>query len=377
MRIAQVTATFPPNFSGTGMVCFQNAVGLAELGHKVSVFTYIKQKSNLKYPDSIQVHHLPSLFSIGNAPFLPDLVKLRDFDIIHLHHPFIFGSEKVCIASRWRKIPYIVTHHNDLISNGVRGKLFALYSLLCTPLVFSGARRCAVVSRDHALHGTLASLFRKYSHKTVEIHNGVDVNLFKPDLNGGKIRWKCGISENDKVLLFVGVLDSAHHYRRVDLLIKSIKQINQDKLHLLIVGTGDRETYYRNLVSSLNLDSKVHFLGRVQNSELPLVYAASDVVVLPSHIQEAFPLVLLEAMACGKPIIASDLPGVRTMIDCENGLLVQPGDLNDLTRKIENILWFPEVLKHMGMKGRAKVEKEYSWPVINDLLENLYHQILT
>ncbi len=79
MRIAHVTATFPPYYAGTGLVCYHQAEGLARLGHQVAVFTAACSSGDSPHPEGVSVHRLPALFRIGNAPFLPGLLGLRDF----------------------------------------------------------------------------------------------------------------------------------------------------------------------------------------------------------------------------------------------------------------------------------------------------------
>lgn len=377
MHIAHVTATFPPNYSGTGMVCYYNALGLARLGHQVSVFTAAQSPGKFTYPKEITVHRLPIIFRIGNAPLLPNLFSIDGFDLIHIHHPFIFGAEMIRVISRLRNVPYILTHHNDLRDNGVKGKIFDIYSSFSTPLVFSGAAKCAVVSLDHATHSRHRNYVINNPAKFVEIPNGVDTKIFSPDVDGKKIRTEIGIRDDAIVLLFIGVLDLAHHYRRVDLLINSLKKLNDKSVHLIVVGDGKEAINYRELVNNLGLTSQVHFLGKIPHYELPPVYAAADIFILPSVIQEAFPLVVLEAMASGKPAIVSNLPGVRSMIDDgENGYLVQPGNLQDLVNKIQLLLASPDKRREFGACGRSKVNKQYTWEAIVLQLEKLYMKAL-
>ena len=377
MRIAHVTATFPPHYTGTGMVCYYNALGLARLGHQVTVFTAANPPGNFTYPKEITVHRLPILFRIGNAPLLPDLLRIIGFDLIHLHHPFIFGAEMIWTNSRLRNTPYIITHHNDLKDNGIKGKVFSWYSSVSTPMVFNGAAKCAVVSLDHATHSRYRNHIFNNRSKYVEIHNGVDTGMFSPEVDGKNIRVENGIRDDAFVLLFIGALDLAHHYRRVDLLINSLKELDDKSVHLIVVGDGEQANIYREMAANLSLSPQIHFLGKVPHHELPPVYAAADIFILPSVIQEAFPLVVLEAMACGKPVIVSNLPGVRSMInDGENGYLVQPGNLQDLVKKINILLTSSEKRRDFATCGRLKVNKHYTWEVIVLQLENLYKRTL-
>jgi glycosyltransferase involved in cell wall biosynthesis len=378
MRIAHVTATFPPHYTGTGMVCYYNALGLARLGHEVTVFTADYPSGDYAYPEEVTVRRLPAMFRIGNAPLLFGLLGLKEFDIIHLHHPFIFGAELIWAVSQVRKIPYVITHHNDLIGYGLRRYLFDTYSAISPRLVFDKASKLVVVSRDHAALSRLALLFRKRWSDIVEVPNCVDTELFQPGLNGIVVRRQYNISDDDLVILFVGPLDWAHHYRRVDLLLEAVRVVQKLDLHVLVAGDGDRATWYRNLAGELGIDSQVHFLGKVSHQDLPQVYAAADIVVLPSQLQESFGLVLIEAMACGKPVIASNLPGVRSVVnDGEDGLLVRTEDVDDLVEKMQMLLGDAYRRCEMGTRGRKKVEEKYAWSKSIPLLVQVYEEVLT
>jgi len=378
MRIAHVSATFPPHYTGTGIVCYHNALGAARQGHPITVFSAKWPLEGHRDPPELTVVRLPALLRIGNAPLLPGLLALKDFDVIHLHHPFIFGAEAVWAASRLHGVPYVVTHHNDLIGPGLRRSLFATYSALSSRIVFGGARRIVVVSRDHALSCNLAPLFERRQDRVVEIPNGVDTQLFQPQLDGQPLRQRYGLAPSATVLLFVSPLDRAHHYRRLDLLMEAVRRLHRPALHLLVVGDGDQAAHYRALAERLGLGNRVHFLGKVAQTDLPSIYAAADIVVLPSHLQESFGLVLIEAMACGKPVIASSLPGVRAVVrDGEDGLLVRAGDVDELAEKICYLVDDRQLRCEMGWRGRAKVEAEYAWHRVIPRLMQLYEAALS
>lgn len=375
MKIAHVISTFPPYYSGTGMVCYYNALELARLGHQVTVFTAAHPPGQFTYPNEFEVRRLPVVFRIGNAPLLPGLLGIKDFDVIHLHHPFIFGAELVVAAARARGIPFVLTHHNDLIGDGLRPYLFDSYSAISNPLVLNSARKLIVVSLDHARNSRLAPYFQRRNGDVVEVPNGVDTTLFRPGIDGAPVRQARGIGADEFVLLFVGALDRAHHFRRVDLLIEAVRELGSVKVHLILVGDGDRAEDYRRLAAEIGVDKRVHFLGKIGHDQLPGVYAAADVVVLPSHIQESFGMILIEAMACGKPVVASDLPGVRTVVDDGvDGLLVRPGCLEDLAEKLARLLSDPTIRAQMGRRGRAKVEALYSWQAVVPRLAGIYRE---
>lgn len=384
MRIAHITATFPPYYSGTGMVCYHNALGLARLGHRVTVFTAAmgpRQSTGggtaCADPPGVEVRRLPALFRVGNAPLLPGLACLTGFDIVHLHHPFIFGAEMIGGNSRLRGIPYVLTHHNDLIGYGVRRYLFDAYSAVVTPWVLRGARRLIVVSADHARSSRLAPLFRRRWADVVEIPNGVDADRFRPGWDGRPVRRHYGIPDDARVILFVGALDRAHHFKGVGLLLRAVSRLNRHTTWLMIVGDGDLKEHFISLAGELGVSERACFVGAIPHEDLPPYYAAADVVALPSFPPESFGMVLIEAMACGKPVVAHDIPGVRSVIrDGEDGLLVPPGDVAGLAEKLQSLLDDPRRRWEMGRQGRSRVEEKYAWPNIIPLLVRVYEEVL-
>jgi glycosyltransferase involved in cell wall biosynthesis len=132
---------------------------------------------------------------------------------------------------------------------------------------------------------------------------------------------------------------------------------------LFLVGDGDLRPQYEELARELGLGDKVKFLGRVNDEEKERLYRNCIFFVLPSiNSGEAFGLVLTEAMAAGKAVIASNLPGVRTV--CQNGingLLVEPGDANDLVEKMGGVLENDEMRRKFGEAGRKMVEEKFNW----------------
>src|ERR1041385_2990301 len=143
IRIAHITATFPPYYGGAGTVCYYNARELARFGHEVHVFTRaIDNAPAYELLDGFSVHRLPALLRIGNMPILPGLpLALRGFDLLHLHYPFIIGAEMVRLAAIFTRTPLIVSFHNDLIGEGARATLFKLYQSLSARLLIQSTTR--------------------------------------------------------------------------------------------------------------------------------------------------------------------------------------------------------------------------------------------
>ena len=378
MRIAHITATFPPYFSGTGYVCYYNALELAKRGHHVTVFTSDNHFNSYLNPSEIKVNRLSYLFRFGNAPFLPGLYNVKDFDIIHLHHPFIFGSEMIWMISKFRNIPFVITHHNDLIGTGLRKYLFNFYSFISHNFIVGGAKKVIAVSSDHIKYSCLRPILINRLSDVVEVPNGVDINIFHPGVDGSIMRSQLGLSEEEKVILFVGALDRAHYFKSVDYLLEVFSKLETPGTVLVIVGDGELRAHYMDYAEQLGVSRRTYFIGRVPTHEqLPSYYAMSDFVVLPSKPPESFGMVLIEAMACARPVIAHDIPGVRDVVaNGIDGFLVSPGDTPDLIAKIQMLLDDSSARRNMGVQGRAKVEKKYSWGRIAELLEDVYTSVL-
>ena len=386
MRIAHISSTFPPYRGGTGTVCYHNALEVARLGHEVHVFTanygVIKSTDTDADPPGVTVHRLRSLVRVGNAPLLPGLLRVGRFDVLHLHYPFIFGAELISFRSLIGRIPTVITYHQDVILGGVTGRGILIHEALFGKAMLRRARRLLFTSMDYARASRVKSLVEKMgsaegTDRVGEMPNGVDPTLFNPQIDAGFLRDRYGLNSTDLVTLFVGGLDKAHYFKGVPVLLQAMTRIPDPQAKLLIVGDGDLRPTFQTQVIELGLSGRVIFCGRVPQDELPAHYALSDLLVLPSvTMGEAFGIVLLEAMACAKPAIATNLPGVRTVvIDGENGLIVPPNDVEKLADALRSLLSDPERRRRMGENGRAKVEARYSWERIGRALVEVYEAV--
>jgi hypothetical protein len=129
------------------------AKGQAERGHQVEVFT-APAEGDPPDPGAAIVHRVDPLLAIGNAPLIPSLAAIDGFDVVHLHYPFIFGSELTLLGrvrrGRRRREALLVHYKNRLVAHGARGGLFAAYEHTVSPLLVRAADRICVVSDDHA-----------------------------------------------------------------------------------------------------------------------------------------------------------------------------------------------------------------------------------
>ncbi len=381
MKIAHVVCTFPPYKGGIGNSAFCFAKALVKLGHEVSVFTPYYPNSDFENillteeTRKIKVFRLKPWLKYGNGAFLPQLLwKLNGFDIVHLHYPF-YGSAEIVLLRKifaGKKMKLIVHYHMDSTAAGLKGFIFKLYNIFILPLIVRLARVITCASLDYVGHSVLDSYYKKNKVKFRQTLFGVDLEQFVTYHDHRNEKNK------EKIVLFVGSLDKAHYFKGLENLLKAIRLLKKDfadGIKLNIVGEGGMKQYYKNLSKSLGIEKQVNFKEGVGDSKLVSYYNYCDVAVLPSINQgEAFGLVILEAMACAKPVVASNLPGVRSVFkNGRHGLLAKPNDADDLAKKLKIILSDKKLAKKMGEKGKKFVESKYSWEKIGKKLDVIYH----
>ncbi len=179
-------------------------------------------------------------------------------------------------------------------------------------------------------------------------------------------------------LVFCGRLNGSRDpVKRVDLLLKAMPQVlERHSLELNILGTGSRSNEYAKLARVCGIEEQVHFLGHVDHGMLPKYYAAADLFVLPSRM-ESFGLVLVEAMACGLPVVATRVGGIPEVVEeGVTGLLVAPDDSRALAEAINSLLDDPQRMRSMGAKGRQKVMEHFTWDKVAQRMVGYFREIL-
>jgi glycosyltransferase involved in cell wall biosynthesis len=174
----------------------------------------------------------------------------------------------------------------------------------------------------------------------------------------------------------VGALDRAHYFKGLPVLLKAIASLKD--WHLGIVGDGDCRRMYEQSVKRSPARDRIHFWGGLDREALRERYRAATVTVLPSTAMgEAFGLVLLESMACGTPVMASDLPGVRSVIpDILPWGLVARGNPDALARELNRVKSEPRP-PELRTRLRGWVMARYTWDRVADLLERQYDRALS
>ncbi|MCD6471338.1 glycosyltransferase family 4 protein [bacterium] len=393
MKIVQIVCRFLPYTSGIGNVCLNESRELVKLGHDIVVFTPRYKKENI-IENKFLVRYFRPILKYGNAAFIPQIIsQLKNFDIIYLHWPFIGATEIILLWKIFKKFlsgirpagrhesTLIVRYHMDLIGQGITGFFFKIYSFIFLPLLIKYSNKIIVSTFDYLRHSQIKRYFKKYPNKFIEIPFGVDLVKFSPKQKNKNLLRKYKIDPDNQIILFVGGLDRAHYFKGVNILLKAIAKLKSaiSDFKLLIIGNGNLRPFYEKIAKDLRVGDRVVFVGRIPDQSLPDFYNLANIFILPSTTKsEAFGLVLLEAMACAKPIIVSNLPGPRTLVKKNiNGLLVKPGDVGDLMEKLKFLLENKKIAKEWGINSRKLVEEKYNWSVIGQKIEEVYKKVLT
>ncbi len=213
---------------------------------------------------------------------------------------------------------------------------------------------------------------------------GTDVDNFQP-LSKTEARQKLGLDRDERIVLYVGRFDPR---KGIETLVRACERLTHQpespKFRLVIVGgsdpaaaDGNERARIEGIVNSLGLNAIADFVGMVGHDRLPMYYTAADVCVVPSHY-EPFGLVAIEAMACGTPVIASNVGGLKfTVIPEETGLLVPAQDVDGFASAIGRILTDDTVwAQKIGDLAAARVREHFSWSGVAAQLSDLYRRLL-
>lgn len=265
-----------------------------------------------------------SLFSHRNSKKVAKRI-MRDWnpDIIHMHSPLSGGLLGVKIKRVYNK-PLLVTVHGEDIT------LHSKKALSKHLIKFTLRNSDAIVCVSEFLKKKINSMGIK-KNKFFISPMGAPLDKFKL-IGTNKVRRTLNLPNNKKIILFVGHLITR---KGVEYLIRAVKRVLKKDKNILccIIGKGHLEEYLKKLTSDLGLNDYIRFLGVKTNKEVIPYMNACDLLVLPS-LNEGLPVVLCEALACGKPVVATRVAGTPELVNNDVGYLVKPKDVNDLTEKI-------------------------------------------
>jgi glycosyltransferase involved in cell wall biosynthesis len=357
------------NQGGIDIVTRDLVFQLKKNGHIIDIFTvYPKYPSHIINDNGVTVHYIFGTF----IPFIKHLffifhaaiaIKKLKVDIIHVQTISILnGGIAAYLCKKLFDIPYVIWGHGSDVF------LRAPISNYLDRILVHGAN--SVVAVSPAMKNKMQSLFKV---DAVVIPNGINPNRYNL-LSKSNAQAIFHIHESDFILLFIGRL---HPVKRVGILIDAMINIHpkNTKIKLHIIGDGPQKKEL--LLKSQQLVQKdiIIFHGEVPHSKIPEYLNAADIFVLPS-ISEGFPIVLIEGMASGLPIVATYIPGITNIIcNNRNGLLVPPDDPHALESAILYLFDHPEIRIFISDNNINDVKK-FRWKQVLQDIEDLYDQII-
>ena len=367
MRIAIIVPGFPPgSIAGTQIAAHAMATKLSHRGHEVHVITHRDRGLPAKSTDEgFSVHRL----RLREVPFLGIIVfwlrvlfLLRRIDAEVVHAQGTYSGIPGLLAKKFLGKPCVVwAQGSDIYRPTFSTKRLSKPVLSNTDVVIA-------LTEDMKRH-----IQRICQREVVVIPNGIDLNRFER-LSRAEVRNELQIKEGERTILFVGRL---HPVKGVKHLIRAMPLIGQAApgVTLILLGDGEERQDLEALTRKLNLENFITFKGRVPNAETPRYMIASDILVLPS-LSEGFPVVVLEAMACGLPIVATDVRGLpEIIVSGENGFIVKPEKPEAIAEKALQLLGNDQLRHAIGANNRHKV-KQYSWDNVAADLEAVYDSLV-
>lgn len=379
MNVCILSKMFPPGVGGAETYAYELANALGERGHTVDVYTqYVGGKNNdISTHQNVTVKRIcyarkkfvvfETIYYSLNARSGIDFSK---YDVIH---GTLMPASTIALTPGFgmADCPLIVTSHGTSIDEAlsIAPTMFEDYLL---KYVFHPLNILMDLIAGHVADGIIAisnHAANRLKHYFGDIPiffipHGVNTSFFTPN---GTLH--PSVSDTEFTLLYIGRLSPR---KGLELLLWSLLELSEET-KLLIGGTGRHRERLEDLTSNLGLEEQVEFLGFVPREELPSLYRSADVFVLPSTY-EGFGLVVLEAMACGTPVVGTQVGGVPDIItDTVDGFLVDR-EPAQIAKRIDTLAKDKRKRERMQRNARNKAEK-MNWESVAERVEDVYKRL--
>jgi glycosyltransferase involved in cell wall biosynthesis len=367
MKVLQINKLYYPHIGGVE----KHVQDVAEAIHdEVDVKVLVansERKTVREEINGIPVTRVPSWGVLQSAPVAPGFytaIRNSDADIFHLHFPNPVGEIAYLAAGAPGKL--VVTYHADVVRQRTLRHFYG-------PVIKRLLDRADMIMASSPNLIELSPWLTDVRRKCRVIPFGIDLTPWRMnDYTAAKtadIRARFGFP----IILFVGRLI---YYKGLDFLIRALTDVDAN---LIIVGQGVLEEELLRLAAELGVADRVHFVGSVSAEDLPAYYHACDVFTLPSVAEsEAFGFVQLEAHACGKPVVSTNLPtGVPyANLDNVTGLIVPPKNPEALAVALNRLLSDRPFRYQLGEQAKLRVETEFSLEAMGREIIKAYREIL-
>ena len=388
MRILQVISSFPPAYAYGGplRMAYEISKELVKRDHEVTVYTTdvydahsrFKYDENPMWMDGIEVYHFKNISNklarrnLAAAPMMALALNrnIKDFDVVHLHEYRSFQVIPVRHYAKKYNVPYVLQPRGSVptISKSKPKKLF---DVLFGRAIFNDASKIIASSKIES--DQYWNVFPKSNaEKIVHIPNGIDLETYQNLPQKGVFRKKYLIDNDEKIILF---LSRIHKRKGADHLVEAFNKLKQGLEGVKLVVAGPDEGYLyklKQIVNMLDIEEDVIFPGPLYELEKLEAYVDADVFVLPSKDHyESFGNVVLEALACGTPVIVTNNCGVSEWINDNVGYVIE-SDNEQLRDALITILCDEKARKIFGEEGRQLVQEEFGWYKVVVEIEKVY-----
>ncbi len=382
MKILFIVPYFYPKPGGQTNYAYQIALGLKRLGHDIVVITLNHERVShaiLEDVNGLKTYRLPMTARLSNTPVsiswrkeFKKILRAEKPDVINAHLPWPFMGD---FAERVRgSIPFIVTYHNDLVKDtfiaGTLAKMTYMFGANKT------LRKADAVIATSAYYAAVSPYLKNLPKPIDIVPPGVDLHLFNREADAS---WLKNNYRNCYTILFVSQMDKTHAHKGLDILISTASLLKKKgyDLQLIAVGRGDAIEYYKEYAKKEGF-ADIVLPGYVSDDDLPKYYAGADVLILPTTTSaEGFGMVLIEANACGTPVIGTHAGGIPQAIqDGITGLLVEPKNIPALAEAIEKLHNDRQLAEAMGKAGAIRAEKEFGWDGLVAKTESIFKRAI-
>lgn len=373
MRICTYTDTALPKLGGQELVVDALARQFTAAGHEVRVLAprpkgSIQIDCELPYPVIRHPRFVSTRWLVGwYRRFVMRLYRQWPFDVLHCHNVYRAGYVAALCRDKLH-VPIVITSHGgDVRADNCRLRKRGLAERHRQAIEAADA---LIAISDFTAEG-FQNLAGDAATPIVPIPNGVDL---EPFAQPAPIQLPQGVQPGN-YLLFLGRL---HERKGVDLLLRAAAQLPAAASHvaLVIAGDGGERPALEELARQLGLGQRVHFVSRVVGNEKVGLLQNCLAAVMPSRHWEAFPLVLLEAYAAGRPVVATRLPGLRDVVRHEQtGLLVELENVEQLAAALQRIIT-DEAARRRWSEQALATSRDYSWQRIAASHLELFQQLI-
>ncbi|MGD6962193.1 N-acetyl-alpha-D-glucosaminyl L-malate synthase BshA [Fictibacillus phosphorivorans] len=371
----KIGITCYPTVGGSGVVATELGKLLAEKGHEIHFITSsVPFRLGKFYPNiffhEVEVNHYSVFkyppYDLALASKMAEVAKREKLDLLHVHYAVPHAVCAVLAKQMLNDEMKIVTtlHGTDITVLGYDPSLSEM-------IKFGIEKSDVVTSVSHQLKADTLELLN-INKDIIPVHNFVDERVYYRRSNNAELRQTYGIEENEKVIVHIS---NFRKVKRLEDVIKSFALIRKElSSKLLLIGNGPELTTACELVRELDIEDDVLFLGKQEN--VGELFSICDLKLLLSE-KESFGLVLLEAMACGVPVIGTNIGGIpEVIVDGETGYMVELGDPESVAQKALALLQDEEKLMAFRENSVRHVKENFLSDKIVSIYEDIYYSLV-